>query len=125
MKTFLWPEKACAHDFPHRLSGGREADPEVHATRWPRNDLPETQAERAEGRSLDLRLPSQGPGNRFLEPGLRRVHHIHPPAPRLPLPGGSHGLAQPFRHLLGTVENRGHGFLPGGNKGAFPMIRLL
>ena len=38
--------------------------------------------------------------------GVRR-HHLHPDAPRLPVPGGHHGLGEPQGALLAIVEHHG------------------
>ena len=46
-------------------------------------------------------------------PRLVRRHHLYPGAPRLPLPGGDHGLGEPPRAGLAAVEHAGRGLLHG------------
>ena len=58
-------------------------------------------------RAPDLPLSAAGSGNRAGEPCLVRRHHLHPGAARLPLPGGDHGLGEPVRPGLASVEHTG------------------
>ena len=43
----------------------------------------------------DLPVSVEIHGYRAAEPGLVRGHHLHPDAPRLPVPGRHHGLGDP------------------------------
>ena len=53
----------------------------------------------------------RGLGDRAAEPCLVRRYHLHPGAARLPLPGGGHGLGEPVRSGLASVEHTGRKLL--------------
>ena len=58
-------------------------------------------------RAPGLPLSAAGSGDRAAEPCLVRRHHLYPGEPRLPLPGGDHGLGEPVRPGLAAVEHAG------------------
>ena len=66
---------------------------------------PRTSAPHPEHRVYPYLL--RGLGDRAAEPCLVRRHHLHPGAARLPLPGGDHGLGEPVRPGLASVEHAG------------------
>ena len=48
------------------------------------------------------------------QPGVGRRHHLSARGPRLSLPGGNHGLAQPLRGGMAIVQHSGGGLLRRG-----------
>ena len=92
-----------------RPTPGRSADAPDGAS----GDLSGATHQRAPPRAPDLPLSAAGSGDRAAEPCLVRRHHLHPGEPRLPLPGGDHGLGEPVRPGLAAVEHTGRKLLHG------------
>ena len=74
-------------------------------------------------RAPGLALSATWPGDRKGGPRLVRRHYFHPGVPRLPLPGGDHGLGKPPRASLAAVEHAGYGLLYGRAGGGPDVLR--
>ena len=90
-----------------RPTPGRSADAPDGAS----GNLSGAAHQRSAPRAPGLALSAQGLDDRATEPCLVRRHHLHPGEPRLPLPGGGHGLGEPVRPGLAAVEHAGRELL--------------
>ena len=63
------------------------------------------------GRASGLPLSAEQCPDHPAQSGVGRRHHLPAHGPGLPLPGGCHGLAQPVRGGLATVQYSGGGLL--------------
>ena len=62
-------------------------------------------------------LPVEECQDHTAQPGVGRGYHLPAHGPRVPLTGGSHGLAQPVRGGLATVQHLGSRLLRRGARG--------
>ena len=72
------------------------------------------QTEAVGPRAWTSRLPlsAAGFGDRKTECMLGDRHHVHPLETRIRVPGCDHGLVQPLRAVVGSVDHHGNEFLP-------------
>src|SRR5690242_15682659 len=84
-----------------------QAQPTVDAYSGHRSSLSETQLEPARARSYRLSLPAARCLDRAPQPSLEHRYYVCSDARRLSLPGCHHGLVQPFRAQLGTLQYDG------------------
>src|SRR5205085_10531902 len=68
-------------------------------------------------RSSDLPVPAARRRHRKTQSRLEHRYYIHSDARRLSLSGGRHGLVQPIRAQLGTLQHNGNRLLLGGAPG--------
>ena len=68
-------------------------------------------------------VSSQGPGDHPPQSGLMYRHHVYPHAPRVPVPGRRHGLAQPEGAELAAANFHGRWGLHLGFEGGAGQIR--
>ena len=61
-----------------------------------------------------LSLSAQGDGDRGVQPGLVRRHHLHRRPARLSVPGRGHGLGDAPRSVVAAVEHHGYRVLRRG-----------
>ena len=67
--------------------------------------LPAAQHQPKVAGASSLSLPVEECPNHPAQPGVGRGHHLPAHGPWVPLPGGSHGLAQPVRGGLAAVQH--------------------
>src|ERR1017187_3099225 len=108
---------------PHgRHAGGQpQAHPAADAHRRHRSPLPQTELEPSGAGPRDLSIPAAGCVDRPAQPSLEHRYYLHSDAWRLPIFGGGHGLVQPLRAQLGTVQHDGNRLLPGGAGSGVPL----
>src|SRR4051794_13439163 len=91
-----------------RHAGGR---PQTHAAAdadfGHRSPLSETAPEPSGTRPPDLPVLAAWRLDRTAQPSLEHRYYVPSDAWRLPLPGGRHGLVQPLRAQLGTLQYHG------------------
>ena len=75
--------------------------------------LSETELEPSGARPRGLSLPAARRLNRAAQPSLEHRYYVYSDAWRLPLSGRRHGLVQPLRAQLGTLQHYGDRLLPG------------
>src|SRR4051794_32922450 len=104
---------------PHGRGTGREPEthPALDAHPGHRSHLPQTEPQPPGARSPDLPLPVARGRDRSDQPGLEHRYYLYSHAWRLSLPGCRHGLVQPLRPQLGTVQHHGRRLLPSGAGG--------
>src|ERR1700724_1282577 len=100
-----------------------QTSPASDAARRPGGDLPATEHEHAGGGPQDLPLPAGWAFDRAGQSGLVLGRHLHPDGQGLPLPGGDHGLGEPCRAGVATVEHARRGVLCRGTRGSALPIR--
>src|ERR1700683_3830981 len=69
----------------------------------------------------DLPVPAARRGNPPAQPRLEHRYYLHSDAWWLPVPGGRHGLVQPFRAQLGTLQYDGDRLLSGRTRRGVPL----
>ena len=79
-----------------------------------RSPLSETELEPPGAGARGLPVPAARPGDRAAQSGLEHRYYVYSDARRVPLPGRGHGLVQPLRAQLGTVQHHGDRLLSGG-----------
>src|SRR5215831_3741806 len=105
-----------------RHAGSRpQAHPAIDADSGNRSSLSETESESAGARPRGLPLPPAGCLDRAAQPRLEHRYYVPSDAWRLPLFGGRHGLVQPLRAQLGTVQHHGDRLLSGCAAGGVPL----
>src|ERR1700738_1376963 len=100
-----------------------QTGPASDAARRPGGDLPATEYEQAGTGPQDLPLPAGWALDRAGQSGLVLGCHLHPDGQGLPLPGGDHGLGEPCRAGVATVEHARRGVLCRGTRGSALPIR--
>src|SRR5579864_939222 len=95
-----------------RTGSEPQAHPAADAYFGHRSPLSQTQLKSPGTRSPDLPVPAARRRDRAAQPRLEYRYYLHSNAWRLSLPGGCHGLVQPVRTQLGTVQHHGGGLLP-------------
>ena len=98
-----------------------QAHPAAHADSRHRSPLPQTELEPTGAGARDLPVPAVRRLDRTAQPGLEHRYHVHSDAGRLPLFGRRHGLVQPLRAQLGTLQHHGDRLLPGGPRCRVPL----
>src|ERR1022692_2528513 len=100
---------------PHGGDAGGEPQtrPAAHGDYGNRSSLSETELEPPGAGSRDLPIPAARPVDRAAQPGLEHRYYIYSDAWRVPLPGRCHGLVQPLRAELGTLQYHGDRLLSG------------
>src|SRR5580700_906085 len=86
-----------------------------------RSPLSQTQLKPPGARSRSVSIPAARHGHRKAKPRLEHRYYLHSDAWRLSVPGRGHGLVQPLRAQLGTIQHDGDGLLPGGASGGVPL----
>src|SRR5215813_9157720 len=92
-----------------------EAQPTIDADSGYRSSLSETKLEPSGARPHGVSLPAAGCLYRAPQPSLEHRYYLRSDAGRLPLPGRHHGLVQPFRAQLGTLQYDGDRLLSSRN----------
>src|SRR5438105_5878627 len=107
--------------------GQPQAHPTTHAYSGNRNSLSETQSESPSARPRDLPVPAARRLDRAAQPSLEHRYYIRSDAWWLSLLGRCHGLVQPFRTQLGTLQHDGDQLLLGraGSRASFRPTRNL
>src|ERR1035437_10108366 len=95
------------------LGVNRKRAPAAHGDYGNRSSLSETELELPGAGSRDLPIPAARPVDRAAQPGLEHRYYIYSDAWRVPLPGRCHGLVQPLRAELGTLQYHGDRLLSG------------
>src|SRR5271157_6375941 len=105
-----------------RHAGGQpQTDAAAHAHRRHRSPLPQTEPEPSGAGPRDLSVSAARCFRQAAQPRLEYRYYLHSDAWRLPLFGGGHGLVQPLRAQLGTVQHDGNRLLPGGAGSGVPL----
>src|SRR6185436_16768910 len=104
---------------PHgRHAGGQpQTHPAADAPSRSRSSLSQTELEPPGAGPRDLSVPAAWRLDRAAQPGLEHRYYVRSDAGRLPLPGGRHGLVQPLRAQLGTLQHDGDRLLSGRTGG--------
>src|ERR1039457_1329878 len=105
----------------HHAGGQPQTHPAADAHRWHRSPLPQTDLESPGAGPRDLPIPAARRLDRTAQPGLEHRYYLHSDAWRLPLPGCRHGLVQPLRAQLGTLQYDGDRLLFGGPRRGLPL----
>ena len=95
------------------VGGQSQAHPAADAHSGHRGPVSETQFEPPGAGPRDLPVLTARSLHRAAQPGLEHRYYLRSDAGRLPLPGGRHGLVQPLRAQLGTLQYHGDRLLPG------------
>src|SRR5271166_2359480 len=104
-----------------RAEGESQTHPAADAPSGDRSPLSQTELEPPAIRSPDLPVPAARRGDPPAQPRLEYRYYLHSDAWRLSVPGRRHGLVQPFRAQLGTVQYDGYRLLPGGTRRSVPL----
>src|SRR5581483_1626452 len=105
-----------------RHVGGRpHTHSAVHARVGDRGPLSQTESEPPGAGARDLPVLAARRLDRAAQPSLEHRYYVPSDAWRLPLPGGGHGLVQPLRTQLGTLQYHGDRFLPGRAGSGVPL----
>src|ERR1043166_893441 len=96
-----------------RTGGESQAHPAAHAHSGHRSPLSQTELEPSGARSPSVPLPVARCRDRETKPRLEYRYYLHSDAWRLSVPGRRHGLVQPLRTQLGTLQHDGDRLLLG------------
>src|SRR5271169_2967959 len=97
-----------------RTGSEPQARPAADAHSGYRSPVSQTKLEPPGAGSPDLPVPAARRRNPPAQPRLEHRYYLHSDARRLPVPGRSDGLVQPFRAQLGTFQYDGNRLLSGG-----------